>query len=353
MSNNIDFTVNAKLDSYLEKALYYYDLPGLAVHVGIMDDDYFSALGWKSAPEKIPLKVEHVFHMASVTKLFVGTAILKLREKGLLNLDDKLITYLSQFRMADKRYLSITLRHLLSHTSGMPNVKDYHWDDPETDEGALLRYVLSPEVINSRLLWDPGQGKFSYSDIGYEILGAVISAVSGKSFEDFVSENILAPLGMINSDLLTFRRDMNDVCSPHVKTEENHFALAKHFPYNRAHSPSSTLTSNLKDMSLWAKAVLAQKILEPPTLQEAFTEHSTVPNNGEKICLSWFRREQNGFLLYGHEGTDDGFRASFWICPELSASVTVCSNLSGAPTKRISRELFDLLTTDKTQLNLA
>ncbi|MGI6734032.1 MAG: serine hydrolase domain-containing protein [Anaerovoracaceae bacterium] len=346
MLSNVNF---AELDAYLEKALYYYDLPGLAVHVGIGDRDYYSSLGWQNALTKSPLKRHHIFHMASVTKLFVSTAILQLWEKGLLNPDERLIVYLPQFRMADDRYRRITLRQLLSHTSGMPDVKDYHWESPETDEGALLRYVLSEEVREGRLLFDPEEGKFAYSNIGYEILGAVIAAVSGTSFEDYVSENIFSPLGMAHSELLTFRRSMDDVCAPHEKTEDNRFAIVKHFPYNRAHGPSSTLTSNLEDMAIWAKAVLRQKILKPATFEEAWREHSIVPNNGERIGLSWFRREQKGYFLFGHEGNDDGFRASFWVCPELDVSVTVCSNISGAPVKRINREVFDRLFTDSMQ----
>ncbi len=341
MSGNANFT---GLDAYLEKALYYYDLPGLAVYAGVEDKDYYSVLGWKDAPNRIPLEKQHIFHMASVTKLFVGTSVLKLWDDGLLDLDERLTAYLPRFCMADQRYRQITLRQLLSHTSGMPDVKDYHWESPETDENALLRYVLSPEVSEAHLLWEPCEGRFAYSNMGYEILGAVIAAVSGCSFEDYVAANLFSPLRMTHSDLLTFRRNMEEVCTPHEKDRENRFVPVKHFPYNRAHAPSSTLTSNLEDMSLWAKAVLNEKILKPSTLAEAWKEHSTVPNNGEKICLSWFRREQKGHLLYGHEGNDDGFRSSFWICPELKLSILVCSNLSGAPVKRINRELFDLLT---------
>lgn len=337
-------TIISKLDEHLEKVLYLFDLPGLAVHAAIDGYDYFSALGWQNAVTESPLRRDHVFHMASVTKLFVGTSILKLKEKGLLILDEKVTEYLPQFRMADQRYRQITLRHLLTHTSGMPDVKDYHWESPETDSDALMRYVLSPEVTESQLLWEPGQSRFAYSNMGYEVLGAVIAAVSGKTFEDYVEGNIFIPLRMVDSDLLTFRRNMENVCAPHEKDQDNHFLVVKCFPYNRSHGPSSTLTSTLADMALWAKAVLDKKILRPETLEEAFTVHAIVPNNKEGMCISWFRREQNGHVLYGHEGNDDGFRTSFWICPELKISITVCVNLSGAPVKRINREIFDIIS---------
>ncbi len=335
--------ISIELSKYIKDAGYYYDLPGLAIHVGIDKQDYFSTYGWQNAIDKSPLKPEHIFHMASVTKLFVGTAILKLWEENLLDLDGKAFEYLAEFHMADKRYKDITIRHLLSHTSGMPDVKDYHWENPETDSGALLRYIQSPEVSQGHLIYNPGQGKFAYSNMAYELLGAIIASVSASSFEDYVEKNIFKPLKMFDSDLLTFRRDMSSVCFPHQKNEENHFSIVGHFPYNRAHGPSSTLTSNLADMAKWSKAIFNSKILMKKTMKEAWKPHAMVPNNNEGICLAWFRREQEGHVLYGHEGNDDGFRASHWICPKLEISITVCSNLTGAPVKRINREVFSLI----------
>ncbi|MDO4553185.1 MAG: serine hydrolase domain-containing protein [Bacillota bacterium] len=339
-----------KLLAYGKKALFYYDLPGLAFSAGTLTGEdekearvCRAALGFQDLPSGRPLKEEHIFHMASVTKLFVGTAILQLWERGLLSPGDFLTKHLPDFSMADPRYRDVTLGLLLSHTAGMPDVSDYHWDAPETDEGALLRYVLSPEVKESRLLWAPGRGGFAYSNMGYEALGAVIAAVSGLSFEDYIEENIFRPLGMGNSGLLTFHRDMSSVATPHIKDSENHIVPAPHFPYNRAHGPSSTLTSDLADMEKWAAAHLRQELLKPDSYAAAWTPVATVPNNGEEICLSWFRRKQEGLVLYGHEGTDDGFRASFWICPELKTWVVVCSNLSAAPVKKINKELFRLL----------
>lgn len=357
-----------KLDDFLNKALVNYDLPGLAAGIRIGTDDqtgtggesgadgkaglvYRGAAGYRDFISREPLLPEHIFHMASVTKLFVGTSVLQLWERGALDLDGRLTEYLPWFEMRDERYRDVTIRQLLSHTAGMPDVKDYCWDRPETDEGALERYVRSPEVKDARLLWAPAEGKFAYSNIGYEILGVVIAAVSGMPFEDYVKKNIFEPLDMKDSTLLSFERGIYDekgpdenLCTPHEKDEEKHIVRSEHFPYNRAHGPSSTLTSNVFDLEKWGEAHLKHRLLKKETYELAWEKQALVPNNGEHICLSWFRREQNGFVLYGHEGTDDGFRASFWICPELELSIAVCSNLTGAPVKKISKQIFDLLT---------
>ena len=348
-----------KLDNYIEKALVNYDLPGLAVGIRAGEDGgccwdgpvYRKAAGYKDWMRKEPLSPEHIFHMGSVTKLFVGTSILQLWERGLLQPDDRITDHLPWFEMKDERYREITLRQLLSHTSGMPDVKDYEWDKPETDEGALERYIRSPEVRDAHLLWAPSEGKFAYSNMGYEILGAVIAAVSGMSFEEYVRKNIFEPLGMKNSTLLSYERGIYDkkgpdenLCTPHEKDENKNIVPCRHFPYNRAHGPSSTLTTNVSDLEKWGEAHLKRSLLKEEIYEAAWSKLALVPNNGEHIGLSWFRREQNGFTLFGHEGTDDGFRASFWICPQLKLTIIVCSNLTGAPVKKISKQIFDLLS---------
>ncbi|NLY70901.1 MAG: beta-lactamase family protein [Clostridiales bacterium] len=333
-----------KLDKFLDNALFMYDLPGLAVQIGYGDKKYTKSLGYKDYIQKIPLEDQHIFHMASISKLLVGTSIMLLWEDGKIDLNEKLITYLPWFEIKDPRYKKITIRQLLSHTAGLPDVENYNWDKPETDDQALERYVRSDEVRESILLWDPEEKRFAYSNIGYEILGTVIATVSGMTFEDFVHQNIFNVLDMKDSSMLTFKRDMSQVCSPHVKSEDKEIVLAPHFPYNRRHAPSSTFTSNLNDLGKLAKANLNKTILKPETYEVAWESQAIVPNNKEHICLSWFRREQKGHIFYGHEGSDDGFRSSFWICPELDLYIAVCSNISNAPVKRINKELFNIIS---------
>jgi CubicO group peptidase (beta-lactamase class C family) len=271
--------------------------------------------------------------------------------------------------MRDARHVEINALQLLTHTAAMPDVADYAWDAPETDGGALERYLRSDEVREAMLLWSPREGRFCYSNIGYELLGALIAARADRGFEDFMRESILRPLGMEDSTFLTFSRtplgrDMDadaaesaekasalsidalrdaGVCVPHGKDADKRIVREPFFPYNRAHGPSSTLTSNLRDMRHFGAALLRGDLLSQASHEKSRNAYAVVPNNGERIGLAWFLREQNGYELCGHEGTDDGFRASFWICPELDLQITVVSNMSGAPVKKINMRLFELL----------
>lgn len=336
-------TMNDRLDDLLSKAHYYYDLPGLAAEIGSGRNgaEYQKAWGVKNVMTKEPLGPEDIFHMASLAKLFTGTGILKLWEQGSLDLDRPVADYIKGFHLGDPLSPQITIRHLLSHTSGMPDVTDYHWDRPETGRDALEGYMASKELRNMRLLWPPADNKFSYSNIGYDLLGLVIDRVSGRSFEDFMAEALFEPLGLHHSTFFTPGRTMSHLCAPHKKTPDKRTVVLPHYPYNRIHAPSSTLTSTIGDMGKWAAAHLNRQVLKPASYDLIWSPVSTVPNNGEKICLSWFARQQDGVSLYGHEGSDEGFRSSLWICPDADLYVILCANITDAPLKKISKQIFD------------
>jgi CubicO group peptidase (beta-lactamase class C family) len=124
---------------------------------------------------------------------------MQLVEKGEVNLEDPVIKYLPYFRLKDKRYKIITIRQMVTHTSGMPDVQDYEWHNPVYDDGALERYVRG--LGNEQLIAAPGE-KYRYSNMTYEVLGDLIAKVSSMSFEDYIRKNILAPLKMKHSTLL-------------------------------------------------------------------------------------------------------------------------------------------------------
>ena len=407
---------------FLDEIMNLNDLPGLAIGVSIggthpgqtkttaaketVDEptEFIGARGYRDYMTRNPLEADDIFHCASVSKLFTSSAVMLLVEAGVLHLEDRLCAILPGLHIADKRYGDIRLWNMLTHTSGLGDVDDYHWYDCETDEDSLRRYVYeSEEVLGQPMLWEPqvqpmsqlqpaqqtqpasdaeapAQTRFRYSNIAYEILGQIVSEYSGRmpgagrrlSYEDFIAEYLLKSAGMDNSTMKTFERaNLADYaakgCSlpahmayPHEKKSDRSIGPVKYYPYTRQHAPSSTLTSNVGDLLRWGRAHLASSrsgvtpcgrtLLKPETYQTIWQKYAVVPNNGERMGLGWFMREQtvsagdgtqHTYQLLGHEGTDDGFRASFWICPGLDLVTVVLSNLSGAPVKRINKKLFD------------
>ena len=244
--------------------------------------------------------------------------------------------------MDDERYRDIKIRQMLSHTSGIPDTTNYHWDKPEYDDGALERFVRS--TADQKLVFAPGE-KFAYSNTAYEILGDVIAKVSGESFEDYVQHHILTPLGMKDSTLLVREANPQLLTSPHVE-ENGKLVVSKIFPYNRAHAPSSTLYSNIEDMSRWAIANLnhgeldGRRILKRETAELMWQPVVSAFNMKEGI--SWFTKDLQGHRLVMHDGGDVGFESRLMLAPDDSVAVVAMSNYAAA-TKTICRFATDAL----------
>jgi CubicO group peptidase (beta-lactamase class C family) len=184
----------------IEKSMARSQTPGLSisiVHKG--KEVYAKAFGVKDLSTQEPLKTDHQFHWASVTKPIVAAAAMQLVEQGKLDLDVPIIGYLAYFTLDDPNFRTITSRQLLTHTAGMPDVDDYEWSNPQYDDGALERWVRS---IDDKKLLFPPETDAQYSNIGFEVMGDVIAKCSGVSFEEFVAQNIFAPLEMNTATLL-------------------------------------------------------------------------------------------------------------------------------------------------------
>ena len=180
----LDTRDEALLDSLCEVHLKESKIPGLAIGIASKGQVmYAKGFGVKNIDTKSPVTARSVFHLASISKTFVGTAVGQLVAAGKINLDDPVTQYLPYFKLRDPRYQDITIRHLVTHTAGVPDVMSYGWRNPEHGDDALENHVrtLQKKGIN----FTPGE-KFKYSNNGFEVLGDVIAKASGMSFEAIV-----------------------------------------------------------------------------------------------------------------------------------------------------------------------
>ncbi|SNS99480.1 CubicO group peptidase, beta-lactamase class C family [Anaerovirgula multivorans] len=335
------------IDDYVKRAMFYQDIPGISIIITNENETIYSqGFGFINIAGKDPITERTIFHMASITKLFVATAMMQLVEKGKININERLIYYIPGFVLKDKRHKDITILHLLSHTSGIPDCADYGWEEAEYDQKALNRYVHNLEDL--RLLFQPGN-KFQYSNIAYEILGYLIEVISEKEFEAYVDEHILRPLDMKDSTLLYRDKHYGKIAAPHTKNQEKKVVQSRIYPYHRAHAPSSTLTSNAVDMSKWAIMNLnrgifnGNRILQESSYQQMWTPVASMKGEQEKIGLGWFISKHNHFSMLGHDGSDIGFRSSFGMIPEKNLSIGIFANIDNISTRRIMRSIFDIL----------
>jgi len=350
------------LDAILEQVHQTFGLPGLAV--GVVQGNevvYARGFGVRDVGTQAPVTTRSLFHQASVSKLFVATAIAQLVGQGRVRLDDTIARHLPYFRLADDRSQSITIEQALTHTSGMPDPEDHGWHHPAYDEGALERHVRSlrslhmvAEVGQAFQPASPGQG-FAYSSLAFDVLGALVAHVSGAPFETCVRRAIFEPLGMKDSTF--FKPDVPPALatSPHIRTPG--LAVSDVFPYSRASAPSGALQSNVLDMCLMALANLnrgtldgdrnsLRRILSPESHRllwrpYAQTGHDDARQTG--IGLGWFMGQYRGTPVVMHDGGDVGYEAELTLLPEQSAAVVVMANVFPAATDGITQAVLDVV----------
>lgn len=316
-------------------------------NVGIVADGalvFAEAYGLAELGTDKRLSPESVFHWASVSKPLVAVAMMQLAEAGKLSLDDPVTEHVPFFSMADPRARDITLRQLLTHTAGMPDVEDYEWDRPQNDPEALWRWIR--EQSDRELLFAPGTDR-QYSNIGFELLGLVIEMVAEASFEDYMAANLFVPLQMDHSSFIASEIPPELRVKGHVGMPERR--LAAHYPYNRRHAPSSTLNSSIVDMANFARAMLnggafgSERILSPESMKTMWSSAWSWPDDPNRLSgLGWsLGLPWGGIFAASHGGQDDGFRSFLYLAPARDVGIFIVSNDENAPIRLIMRAALE------------
>ena len=346
-NQEITTLLEEQLEPLIQQVVACFEMAGLAI--GIVRGDevvYAKGFGVKHLETREPVTATSLFHLASVSKPFVATAIMQLAEQGKLDLDTPIVRYLPYFTMNDERYRAITVQQMLSHVSGMPDEENYHWDQPEYDEGALERYVRS--LGNASLLFAPGE-RFAYSNIAYEVLGDLIAKLSGHSFEEYMRRHLLRPLGMSTSTFLKHEVPAEPGVTPHVSVPQ--IMLSPVYPYHRAHAPSSTLHSSALEMCHWARANLqkgswnGKRILSAASYNLLWHPYAQSEEGDPPLFagLSWFLGAYKGKRQISHGGSDTGFETTFVLLPEEGIGVVVLANTLPAPVSQVRDAALDVL----------
>jgi CubicO group peptidase (beta-lactamase class C family) len=347
--------LEAELWPLVEPLVASGDLAGLAVAV-VRDEEVVSrGFGVRDLGTGAPVTPETLFHLASVSKPFVATAIVSLATshgavEPALDLDAPIIDWVPEFTLADGRAGEVTARGLLSHSSGLPDVSEYGWDEPQLGDDALSEFAGS--LSGWRLRSDPGSA-FSYSNAGYELLGLLLSRITGTTFEDAMRQQVLAPLGMRDSTFLRSEVPAHLAAAPHVGMPLTVPAGA--YPYTRRHAPSSTLHSNLAELCRWMDAHLGsadattegsagQPRLDAGLLDLMWRPVVSVgePPWEDAMGLGWAVGSYRGHRTLSHSGADPGFGSRLVLVPDRRTGVVVLANSNTAPTWTIAAAALDL-----------
>ncbi|MFZ5814596.1 MAG: serine hydrolase domain-containing protein [Bacillota bacterium] len=289
-----------------------------------------------------PMTPDTPFEIGSVTKSLTALAILQLRDQGLLNLDDPVQRHLPWFRVADaKASERITIRHLLSHTSGLSPTsqgvvaRDYDRIWPSIEAGVR-------ELRTQRLKGEPGT-RFAYANMGYAAAGAVVEAVSGRPWAEYIQSEILDPLGMRHSAADFSRAHDLQVATPHGwifgrPAPVGHRALG---PYLAP--AGSTTVCSVRDLARYALACLgAAPIpkLSPGSLEEAQTGAVKIDENSA-YGLGWVEQlTEEGQRVVWHNGGTEGSASVLMLLPAEGIAVILLCNTA---TRRLDPLATNLL----------
>ncbi|MCF8301949.1 MAG: beta-lactamase family protein [Bacteroidales bacterium] len=285
-----------------------------------------------------PLDTNHIFQVASISKQFTAMAIMILKERDLLSYNDTVNEYIHNIP-----YERITVKQLLNHTSGLPNymwVLEHHWDKkqkPYNDD--ILRLMAEQDLP---LYFRPGR-RYDYSNTGYIYLAAIVEAVSGKKFPDFVRENIFKPLDMNNSFVYSAALD-ND----YPEKVDGYYRRWRRF-YKIEESVhdgvvgDKNVYSTTGDLFKWDQALYTNKLVSKETLEEAFTPLK-LRNRYEIPYGFGFRiKERYGNKVVYHNGLWEGFRLNFARYTDDRHTVILLNNTDIRINNYIARRLERIL----------
>ncbi len=295
---------------------------------------YEKAVGYRDFAKKEKLRKTDIFELASVSKQFTAMVIMMLKEKGLLNYDDLVEKYL------DIPYKGITIRNLLTHTSGLPDyqdIMDKHWDKSKVagnnDIIAYLNQYAPPR------LFEPGT-QYTYSNTGYVLLASVAEKVSGRDFIEFCTTEIFKKVGMKHTAIRSLQEKAatKNFALGHIYVEErNAYVRADSFPAsdytiwlgNR--KGPGRISSTAEDLLKWDAALYTNDLVNQQTLEQAFTpmllKNGTLFNYG----FGWDIMKpvgQSGKFV-SHTGDNPGYRTQIirYIGKDLTV-IVLCNNAS-------------------------
>ena len=341
-----------QLNRLLEEIMSRWGIPGLGV--GIVEGDeivYARGFGVQSLDTGSPVTPDSIFCVASIAKCFVACAVMQLVEQGGLHLDTPLVAYLPDFRLDDDRFRQITLRQILSHTSGIPDMDENEYNElalhPEYDDGAPVRYVRA--LSSRKMVAAPGE-RFAYSNIGYNVLGHLIAEVAGQTFESYMREHVLRPAGMLDSTFFYPDVPHHRLAVPHLRTPE--MIVSPVYPYHRADAPASFLHSTVMEMCRWAITCLnrgvyaRQRILSPASYDLMWTPVASwgFPPFYEDVGLGWTLGHFDGAKTVSHGGMGFGWTDFLILLPEKKrAAVILCNEESSARSRIVRAAVHTML----------
>jgi CubicO group peptidase (beta-lactamase class C family) len=322
-----------ELDSFLHQLQQTFPIPGLAVAIIHDNQVLYKSVGLRDQAAELPLTDSTPFFMGNISELMTATGVVKLAQSGKIKLDDPVSKYLPYFTLGDTVRHEIQIRHLLTHTSGVPH-HDAVWDLPTYDATALAFTTTS--VSRQPPEFKPAGSRVKRSQYNYDILADLIEKASGMRFEDYMNKEVLQPLGMKHSVYYdTAIQGKNDVAQPHKIDNWLTYNLAKEtlYPQNREHAGSIGFHATAEDITTWMAMLLnegnagGKQFIDKDLHKELFSAHYKTGAN-TYVGFGWEIRKHDSLTFFTKNHYIGGFSADITLLPEQHTGVMVMSNVS-------------------------
>jgi D-alanyl-D-alanine carboxypeptidase len=342
--------ITDEVDVYVKAQMEKQHIPGVSLAV-VRDGKVVLAKGYGLANVElsVPATTDTVYELLSVSKEFTAAAILLLVEEGKVSLDETVPKYLPDSPAAWK---DVTVRHLLSHTSGITDYTDIR---PFFE---MIRQDASPEElmkpVKERPLDFASGTRWRYSNSNYYVLGMILERVSGKKYADFLEERIFHPLGMMATQV----NDMTDIIPNrasgyHWLGEDadkmppflSGYHGRKNVLQNAVYvSPTrkwaaGAIVSSVMDLIKWDAALHTEKLLKKSTVEQMWTPAKLKSGVETDYGLGNELSEARGHRLAGHQGGGLAFNTTHLLCVDDKLTVIVLTNQTSAPSKPMAMHI--------------
>ncbi|MFZ2055421.1 MAG: serine hydrolase domain-containing protein [Candidatus Aminicenantales bacterium] len=311
--------IDNRVDAYVQAEMGRQKIPGLALAV-MRHGKIIKARGYglSNIELNVPVTAESIFQSGSVGKQFTATAVMMLVEEGRVGLDDKITKY---FPEAPESWNKITVRHLLTHTSGIKDYTskdfDYRRDYTEAD--------LEKIALTLPFDFAPGE-KWNYSNSGYMLLGFLIHRVTGKFYGDFLQERIFGYLGMTTTRIIS-EQDIIPHRSAGYRLVKGELKNQEWVSPSLNTTADGSLYFSVLDLAKWDAALYTEKLLKRTSLDEMWTSVKLNDGKTHPYGFGWRITEMNGYRLIEHSGSWQGFTTGISRYVDDGLTVVALTNL--------------------------
>jgi CubicO group peptidase (beta-lactamase class C family) len=325
-------TLSSAVDSVVSTAMQQQRIPGMAVALaknGTML--YVKAFGFSDMAMHATTQANTIFEIGSVTKQFTAALIMKLQEQGKLNVDDPVNKYLAKYNFP----APITLRMLLTHTSGLANYTTFAQYPGWARNGVSEPTVLTG-ISQASLLFPPGT-QWSYSNSNYFVLGAIIENVSGQSYSDNLGQYIFQPLALTNTFYSMPPSEQSAIgYTGNASYSEPALLVDRSAPF-----AAGALSSNVYDLVAWDNALIHGKVVSPASFHEMTTPVDVSISGGGSYGFGLGLRTFKNRPTIWHNGSINGFTAETDVFLDTGFAVVVLTNSDAADPDAIATQIMN------------